>query len=166
MSPITFTFTPAYQDYVTTTRAYLLRQPAMWGGALLAGLAVVLCIYVFGAGGSAGILLIGLVPPILIALYLIVTPILVASRAQKSPDLVAALSCEATLAGIHVQGQNVNTLLDWRLFSNAIETKRYFVLVFRDSRKMFQMVPKRAFVDDADAKRFGEMARQKSKNSN
>jgi hypothetical protein len=161
MRPIHFAFTPTYNDYVTASRVYVLRQPLMVLLVLGAGLWSVSFLVLAATNLDSLFLLLPVIiaPPILVALHAIVTPLLIASRAQNNKQLLAALVCEASPAGIRVRSQFVDTMLDWRLFSDVIETRRYFLLVFRDSKKMFQMAPKRAFASAQDVDRFRGMAR-------
>jgi hypothetical protein len=160
MHPIHFAFTPTYNDYVTTSRAYVLRQPVTLLLVLGAGLLSVGFSAFAAANFNSLISLLPViaVPLILVALYVIVTPLLIASRAQGNKQLLAAMSCEASPAGIRVRSQFVDTTLDWRLFRDVIETRRYFLLVFHDGKKMFQMAPKRAFASEQDVDAFREMA--------
>lgn len=160
MHPVHFAFTPTYSDYVTTSRAFVLRQPLTLLLVLGAGLLSV-SFSAFAAtsfNSLISLLPVIAVPLILVALHVIVTPLLIASRARGNRQLLAALSCEAGSAGIHVRSQFVDTTLDWRLFRDVIETKRYFLLVFHDGRKMFQMAPKRAFASERDVDEFRKMS--------
>lgn len=161
MPPIPFAFTPTYADYVTTTRAYLLRQPLLLLVVLIVGVVgAVPWVYVLSTGTMAALIPIVLTPLIVVVLFLLLTPMLIATRAQRNPALFESLTCEAITVGIQVKGRTIDTTLDWRLFNRVIETQNYFLLVFHDSKKLFQMVPKRAFAGDVDVVRFGELVKR------
>lgn len=165
MDAIRFTFTPTQREYIIATRAFLLRQPLylliVFGLGLISS--VIWLLFSMNAS-SADTIVLGL--PAIIApfglpvLFLIMAPIAVASSTAKSQTLAGELRWEASAAGLRVAGANTDTLLNWGLFKDVIETRRFFLLVFHQRRKLFQMIPKRAFASADDENRFRVMARQ------
>jgi hypothetical protein len=100
------------------------------------------------------------VPFGLVALFLIAAPIVIASQAAKNKTLMSEMRWAASDAGLQVAGANTDTLLNWSLFNQVIETKNYFLLIFRQRRKLFQMIPKRAFASPQDEERFRAMSKR------
>jgi hypothetical protein len=165
MDAIRFTFTPAQRDYITATRAFLLRQPLYLLIVFVLGLVSGLTWLLFSLSANREDAFVFVLPAIimpfgLVALFLIVTPIVMASQAMKNKVLTSELRWEASAAGLQVAGAGTDTLLNWGLFNLVIETKRYFLLVFRERRKLFQMIPKRAFASTEDEARFRGLARE------
>lgn len=165
MNAIHFSFTPTQHEYIIATRAFLLRQPLYLLIVFVLGLVSSLLWLLFALGAnSAEAMVIGLpafiVPFGLVVLFLIVTPIVIASGATKSEALASELRWEASDAGLQVAGTNTDTLLNWGLFKGVIETRRFFLLVFHQRRKLFQMIPKRAFASTEDEARFRALAKR------
>jgi hypothetical protein len=165
MDAIRFTFTPAQREYITATRAFLIRQPLylliVFGLGLISSLIWLLFSLDENNAGAFVLALPAIIAPFgLIALFLILTPIVIASAAVNRQALASEMRWEASTAGLHVAGANTDTLLNWGLFKDVIETKRFFLLVFHDRRKLFQMIPKRAFASPEDVAGFREMAKR------
>lgn len=165
MDTIRFNFTPTQRDYVTAARAFLLRQPLylliVFGLGMVSS--VIWLLFSLSAGSSdAMVFVLSAVsaPFALVALFLIITPIVIASAAAKSQALASEMRWDASGAGLQVAGTNTDTLLNWGLFKDVIETRSYFLLIFRDRRKLFQMIPKRAFASTEDESRFRALAKQ------
>jgi len=97
----------------------------------------------------------------LLTLFLIIAPIVIASQAAKNKTLMSELQWAASDAGLQVAGADTDALLNWDLFNQVIETKNYFLLVFQQRRKLFQMIPKRAFASPQNEARFRALARNK-----
>jgi hypothetical protein len=168
MDAIRFTFTPAQHDYTTATRAFLLRQPLYLLIVFGLGLISSLLWFFFSLGANteaAGVLALpALIAPFgLLALFLIITPIVIASAAANNKTLAGELRWAVSGAGLQVAGAGTDTLLNWGLFKDVIETKSYFLLIFRDRRKLFQLIPKRAFASPADKEAFRALAVQKAR---
>jgi hypothetical protein len=169
MDAIRFTFTPTHRDYVTAARAYLSRQQLYLLIVFLLGLVSGLTWLLFSLSANREDAFVFVLPALimpfgLVVLFLIVTPIVMASQAAKNKTLTSELRWEASTAGLHVAGANTDTLLNWGLFKDVLETKSYFLLVFRDRRKLFQMIPKRAFATPEDQARFRELANMRIEN--
>lgn len=159
MDAIRFSFTPTQRDYIIATRAFLLRQPLYLLIVFVLGLVSSLLWLLFSLSANSAEALMFVLPAIimpfgLVALFLIVAPIVMASLAANNATLMRELRWEASAAGLQVAGANADTLLQWGLFKNMFETKRYFLLVFHQRRKLFQMIPKRAFASVDDEARF------------
>ena len=169
MNAIRFSFTPAQREYIIATRAFLLRQPLYLLIVFALGLlsSLLWLLFSLNARGAEAVMigLPAIIAPFgLLALFLIMAPIAVASSAVKSQSLASELRWEASAAGLQVAGANTNTLLNWKLFSKVIETKSFFLLVFHQRRKLFQMIPKRAFATPNDKARFRELAKSRIEN--
>lgn len=162
---MTVAFTPAHADYVTATRAYLARQPLTLLLVAGAGLLSAAMWLFFALGSGQGVTLAALVPavvipPALLALYLVVTPLVIASRARSRAALFAPTVWDADARRLHVRAGKVEAEVDWRAFERLIETKRYFILALRDRRRMFLFAPRRAFASAADEAAFRDLARR------
>ena len=165
MDAIRFTFTPAQRDYLITARAFLLRRPLFLLIVFVLGLASSLLWLLFSLSASSADVIAFVLPAIivpfgLVALFLIVTPMVMASLAANNAALTSELRWEASEAGLHVAGAKADTVLNWKLFKEVIETKNYFLLVFHDRRQLFQLIPKRAFASLQEVDAFREMAKR------
>lgn len=165
MDAIRFSFTPAQRDYLITARAFLLRRPLLLLIVFVLGLVSSLLWLLFSlsansADAIAFVLPAVIVPFGLVALFLIVAPIIMASLVANNTALMSELRCEASAAGLHVASANADTTLNWELFGEVIETKNYFLLVFHDRRKLFQMIPKRAFASANDENHFRQLVKR------
>lgn len=165
MNAICFSFTPTQRDYVITARAFLLRRPLYLLIVFVLGLLSSLLWLLFSLSANREDAVVFVLPAIivpfgLVALFLIVAPIVLASLAANNAALTSELRWDASAAGLQVAGANTNTLLNWKLFSEFIETKNYFLLIFHRRRKLFQMIPKRAFASVADEAQFRALAKQ------
>ncbi len=170
MDAIRFSFTPAQRDYLITARAFLLRRPVIVLGVFVLGLLSSLIWLLFSLGAQGTDVFVFVLPAVilpfgLLALFLLVIPIVMASLAANNAALMSELRCEAGAAGLQVAGAQGDTLLSWKLFSGVIETKNYFLLVFHQRRKLFQLIPKRAFASVDDEARFREMTRREIEDS-
>jgi hypothetical protein len=165
MDVICFSFTPAQRDYLITVRAFLLRRPLYLLIVFVLGLLSSLLWLLFSLSANRADALVFALPAVvmpfgLVALFLILAPIVMASLAANNAALTSELKCEASTAGLRVAGASADTVLNWKLFSEMIETKSYLLLIFQQRRKLFQMIPKRAFASTDDEARFREIARR------
>jgi hypothetical protein len=181
MEPLEFSYTATAEDHARAIRAFTLRKPAtlflIIGFGLLA--AMTLCIFLGEialslAAGTIQItdvtqllnLLLSLLPCtvsyLVFPVYsLFIGPYLAGQQVKKHEDKIGQITC--VVDDDHVQANSLQTKneMKWTFFSKAMESKRYYFLVYATNKRMFQFIPKRAFESpqqEADFRRYVEKA--------
>jgi hypothetical protein len=178
MEPLEFSYTATADDHVRAIRAYTLRRPEILPLFILLGIVFlfIICIVlgsiVLTLLGETQVtdiavllkLLSGFLPCTLFCLalpaYLLyIGPYLTGQRFKKHEDKVGLITYVLDDEHIRIDSSLTKSETAWNIFSKAIETKEYYLLVHTMNKRMIQFIPKRAFEtpqQEADFRRYVE----------
>lgn len=163
---LTLTFTPTPTDYTRAYRAFQLRQRR---------------IQLF-IGGFAAVLLIGLallalprlgftpfgLPTLLFGLFgllylLYWNPRTIGQQMRRKPRLAEKNTWDISPTSIHMHSQHLDARVLWATYEELLVTRDYYLLVYRENRRMFQILPRRAFTDPEHEADFLKLAAKRLK---
>jgi hypothetical protein len=146
------------KDYIRAFRGFYTRQ---FGNQVFIFFLLLLIII-----GIIGIARSGMQPAILVMVVLaligllypyFITPLIIGSKLDKNQGLLRESVWTFTDKEILVKAEGKESRLDWSAIHEFIETKDYFLLVHSGNKRIFQVVPKRAFESTEVEKRFREL---------
>lgn len=158
-----YSFTPNREDYIKALRAFQLRQRWTWVFMVIAGVAVV-----------CGLMLVILTqeisyfftfPVILLVFFVIflffVNPITVGDQVEKNERLQSETTWEVSEEGVAISTPYAQSKFDWGTLGTVYETGDQFLLAYSANKRMFQILPKRAFESREQVDDFRSLAARK-----
>ena len=167
MEPIRFEFTPTKEDYLGGYWAYFMRgSKSFW---LLIPLVALFALcgllglvnMLVNRDSSGAYFLAFLIAPAVLALVLILQPLQLWLQVSKNDPLRVLNSFEVDSEHWSVKTPFSETRTDWGTFSRLIESPGYFLLIHSVNKRMFNIIPKRAFPNDASLNSFRRLVLEK-----
>lgn len=161
---ITFTFTPTQEDYIKSWLSHFIRQKMVWGMAVFFGLACINAVYSVTSKGKA-FSLEHIIPLVVLFLSLLAMDglplLMLVQQVNTNAQLRAKTSWEVSDAGITIVTPHSEVKSDWSNFHEFIETGAYFLIFCSVNKRMFHIVPKRAFQSAEHEKGFRDILTEK-----
>lgn len=158
---INFVFTPTKTDYVKSMQSYYSRQKSVWSIATFLGI-ICLCTISYTVSRGVGIGIGLLIPILVFAFYLLslflIQPLLLGRQIDANERLRTETEWVVNESEILVISRpHTETKYDWGSFCEFIETKDYFLILHSINKRMFQVVPRRAFQSSDQENEFRAM---------
>jgi hypothetical protein len=158
---VNFQYTPTKTDYVHGMRAYLIRSWRIWIAYAVFGLmfAIGICSLVVFEGTYVSWLWI-LLSVLFFAFQMVLAPMLLGRRVRRNERLRAEMFWQVNDEHILVKNKFAETKFDWGTFHKVLETKRYYLFIYSVNKRMFQIVPKRAFESSEQETAFRDLLKR------
>lgn len=161
-------YTPEKNDYIQASKVLAKKTPSfriLAGIILLAAITSIVILFIpspryTGWLNVATVTL--LVSAFYIFYYLVLIPYQLSRSYQRSDSLKMAR--RYTLGDEHVLmeiGEN-SSILPWEKFQKVMEGKEIYLMVYMDENRIYPLVPKRSFPDDAAREAFLTLVKSKS----
>jgi hypothetical protein len=139
-----FRYTEA--EYVSAIQAYLLSRPRLTFYLVIAAVSFLLGLY-FLLAGYAEVLSFSLLScgTFLLAMFTVSMLLLPRRRFQSDPKFQDEYCLRFSEDGIVFKTAHVDAKLEWSLYTEALETRKYYLLVY--GKGAVSVVPKRVFND-------------------
>jgi hypothetical protein len=163
LETVTFSFTPRPDDYSRAARLYYTRLPAVWIIVTLMGiisLLIVVFMVFFGQADNPLAWVSLCVLPLALVLLFVVWPARLAWMARRSPQMRSETTWQVDEGRIMIKNAYMEATLDWSMFGQAIESGELYLLTYSYNRRLFQVVPRRAFASPAHEDAFRALLRQ------
>lgn len=145
--PVTFTFTPTRQDYISGMRYHIARR-----------LSVRLILILFGLIFVGGVAMLPTVDwdfsivlpqlllfPVFAFMFLFWLPFSVGRQVERNERLTCETTWQVDDERLQVKTRFTDMAMDWGTFAKSEENKDYFLLIYTVNKNMIQIIPKRAF---------------------
>jgi hypothetical protein len=162
----TFRFTPTKDDFTQTIRAYTLRQTSTRIALILVAVVVIFeTISAIALGIDWSTVNYYLPLNVFLVAYvvflLLINPWLVGRQVPKNERLSSEITWEVDEDEIRVSNKFMQSKFDWGTFHSAIETRTHYLLILSSNKRMYQVLPKRAFETPAQEAAFRTLLKTK-----
>jgi hypothetical protein len=161
--PISLRFKYTEEEYIAAVRLYMMRSADFKVRVAIAALYAVGCISLFwwlGFDFDSSVILLFIfascLPFFIAFMHLFVLP---RQRFRSDPKFRDEYLLEFSDDGIHFMTSEIDSLLQWSVYSKVIEDERFYLLVY--GRHMISVIPKRAFQSAAQEEAFDQLLRRK-----
>lgn len=162
-----FDFTPTPKDYQKVIRIYYLSDWRIWIILGLFGLPQFCCSILFilqnGLQNSIFPIFLLLLFPLFILYLLVFMPWNFAQRVKNNEQLRAKTTWIVSDTQIIVKNEHGETKMAWEDYQRVIESRAYYLFFYQSNKKLFQILPKRAFVTVEQELSFQKMVFHKIK---
>lgn len=156
---IVFRYTPTADDYRKGIASYYFRQTSFLILIGIAGLMFLIGVFLWiGAGfeqAPYAPLLVFLLP-ILLFFSVLLQPWLASRQVNKNERMRTETTWTVSDDGLLVTTGYGQSKIDWETFGKVVETGDYFLLLYSWNRRLFQIIPKRAFASPDEMADFRE----------
>lgn len=165
---IKLNFSPKIDDYLAAYAVHYKRNWATWAslGCTILALVFHLLYILLNAPGSflsqglmAFIVLLFCISILVFAF--VISPGKIRRLLQEDPAASAEVTVSIDHQGLHTQSPNALNEKEWKDFYQLLETNAVFMLLGREKRASFQVLPKRAFASQEDEAKFKALATEK-----
>lgn len=160
-------FKPSPADYFKATMVLFFSQRLIIFLAVISvlfiGAAIPISLIYRAQGSDIALYLLAIaVGYFLIAAATVAAPLLHVHRlASQDERMRAETSWSVEEERITVRNRYEKVELSWQMFERLIDSREYFVLVYAENKRQFSFLPKRAFLDKEDCRKFAELSREK-----
>lgn len=159
-SPLTISYKPEAKDYIRASRALAVKSTSFIIMAVLLMIAmlaalVILLVPSIGDPGWQNIALVFLLVGLFYVLYFVAIIPWQLSRAYKKNEhlqVERAFTLKDDSIGVRVGVDN--TELEWENLQKVIDAKYLYMMIYKDSRKLYFFIPDRAFNEDVTGEAF------------
>jgi len=156
MQELKLKFDPTYEDYLAINKATTFNKPSL----VLLVLMGIMTVYTL-TGLAVGwidvdpsLLILYLLPPGMFIVFLIYTPFNLRKKAQEMADKELSPEWEIHDKGITIDRNGDEEEFQWEMLGVTQELDDHYILFFKANRSKYIFLPKKAFDDQADEKRF------------
>ncbi len=165
---LSFGFTPNKNDYIKSFQAYYLNNWGIWAVLVLATISLGVIAFLALLSGELRdnfSFALAFIIPLIVFIFLgcfllfalVINPLQIANKVKKDERLHSPIQYEVSAEQILFKNQFTETKTDWGSFQKFIETKDVFLLVYSINKRMFQIIPKRAFASSDDEQTFKQL---------
>ncbi len=162
--PISFHFIPTKDDYVRGVRAFYFSDAGFKRALVIMGVVELLLVVAafagnLGDGPLPWLFVLGLLAfPVYL---LVILPINMGRQIEKNERFTAETTWELGEDQVSIKNKFSETKTDWGSFQKMVRTDDYYLLIYATNKRMFQIIPKRAFESQEQETAFREFVKQK-----
>ncbi len=147
-------------EYVSATRAYMLRSTRLMSGFCLSLFLLLIGLSGFTAGfdSSFSYLLVG-ISLVFILIFLMAFFVMPRKQFRSDPRFRDEYSLQFSEDSIHFKSAHLESTLQWSLYTKFTESRRFYILVYGEN--MITVIPKRVFAGAGQEAMFRELLRRK-----
>ena len=167
-SPLTLRFTPEPEDYVKASRTLAMNSKTFFimGGLLLVGMlasiVVLLLPSIENPAWKNMAMIFVVVSGFYVIYYFFIIPFQLKQAYKKQEHLKTDREITFKDKQISIKIGEGGISLDWENLEQVIEVKDFYLMVFKDQKKIYFFIPGRAFDQDVSKDDFLEALKAKS----